>query len=133
MLQFVRRTRSLPLAVLLKAEPRRYFLLHPRVVAEALDPLDARLATEPCELALGVVAHVELGLLDCALERTPAPQVLDDAAVAVRPQGARTGGHAAREQAADFFDQAGAEVRLGALVDPPVEFGARGPGREDAQ
>ena len=82
-------TRSLTLAVLSEAEPRRDFLLHARVFAEAFDPLDARLAPEPRELALGVVAHVELRLIDGALKRALAPKVLDGAAVAVRPQRAR--------------------------------------------
>src|ERR1043165_2703616 len=116
---------SLTLALLSEAEPRSDFFLHARVFAEAFDPLDVRLASEPGELSLGVVAHVEFGLLDGALERASALQVFDDAAVAVRAECARSGGHAAREQASDFFDQAGAEMCLRPLVDAPVKLGAR--------
>src|SRR5205823_3835539 len=83
----------LPFAAPLNAEPRGDSLLHARVVAEALDdPLDARLATEPRELPLGVVAHIEFGLLDGALKRPLAAEVFDDASVAVRAERARRGG-----------------------------------------
>src|SRR2546421_249536 len=126
---------SVPLCLrwLIKAEPRGDSLLHARVVAEALDPLDARLAPKPCELSLGVVAHVEFGLLDGALKRPLAAEVFDDASVAVRAERARRGGHAAREESADFLDESGAEVRLGSHVDASVEFCARRTQSEDAQ
>jgi hypothetical protein len=79
------------------------------------------------------VAYVELCLLDGALQRALSPQVLDDAPVAVRAEGARVGGHAPREQVADFLHQTRAEVRLGAQVDAAVELFARRVEREDAQ
>src|ERR1043166_9290523 len=78
--------RNPPLRNLSEAEPRGDLILHARVVAEALEPLDARLAAQPRELALGVVAHVELRLYDCALKCALAAQVFDRAPVAVRAQ-----------------------------------------------
>src|ERR1044072_612051 len=99
------------------AKPAGHLLLHGRVFAEALDPLDARLAPEPGELALGVMAHVELRLLNCALKRTLAAEVFDDAPVAVRAEGARLSGDAAQEEAAHLFDETRAEARLGPHVD----------------
>src|SRR5215213_3390470 len=61
-------------------------LLDGGVVAEAFEPLDAGLPAKPCELALGVVAHIELGLLDGAQKVSLAAQVFDDAAITVCAQ-----------------------------------------------
>ena len=43
-------------------------LLQRRVIAKTFKPLDARLAAKPCQLALGIMTHIELGLFDGALK-----------------------------------------------------------------
>ena len=54
------------------ADARRHALLRFRFVAEALDPFDTGFAAKPCQLAFGVMAHVEFGLFDGALKRAQA-------------------------------------------------------------
>ena len=46
-------------------------------------PLHFGFMAKPCQLAFGVVAHVEFGLFDSALEVSAALQILDHPAIAV--------------------------------------------------
>ena len=79
-------------------------LLNCRVVTEAINPLDARLAPEPGQLPLCVMAHVELRLFDRTLKRALAFEVLNNPAIAMSSERAGIWRHALLEQLFDFID-----------------------------
>ena len=94
------------------------------VAAAAFEPVHARFAPEPGELAFGVVAMALLGLGDGLL---PCQVVLQDRfgfGVAERCEGptVRT---VARDESLCFFDESAVEHGGGPLVDAFVEAGTR--------
>jgi len=88
--------------------------------------------TKPGQLTLCIMAHVQLGLLDCAFQITPAIQILDYAAISVRAQGIRARRHALRQQPGNFINQTVGEMLLSTFVDPRIEFSPWGTQRKDA-
>jgi hypothetical protein len=52
-------------------------------LAKTVKPLNIPFMAKPCQLPFCVVAHIELGLLDGAVEVAESLEILDDAAVTV--------------------------------------------------
>src|SRR5205085_12639237 len=106
-------------------EPRDELQLHSLVIAEACEPFDVRLATKPCQLSFGIMAHVELRLFERAFERALAAQMFNHAPVSVRAERVRPSRRTGREQTPYLCDQPGLEMCFGAHIDASVEFRAR--------
>src|ERR1700675_2214437 len=95
------------------------------VIAEAGDPSDAGLFSEPGELALGETARSLLDLHDGIGQREAAFEVRAHLGVADKLKGFCAGGYAAGDEAANFVEPSGSEHGVHAFVDFLVEGFAR--------
>src|SRR5687767_8261477 len=94
-------------------------------LTKSVEPLDSGFMAKPCQLAFGVVAHVQLGLFDGTRKVALAHQILNNTPVTMGAERIRTGREALVEKVLHFGHKPSLEMRFGAFVDTPVEFGSR--------